>query len=476
MTSSPGGRTWINRSGYALVAALWALFVAYGSLVPFRFASLSFGVATQRFLTTLQGPVLIDSRADFVTNILLTVPLGYFALAALRTDRRGVVGHLIAAIGILPACFAYSAAVEFAQVYFPIRTDSLSDIVAQAGGSVVGVALWLAAGGAVTEWMRASLRERERPALVQRLLLLYCIVFVIAQVMPLDLTLSLGQLARKYRNGRVLIVPFSYPYASHFDMIWDYAGDVALNFPIGCAAALLWTFNRARRTYPRALLLAISAVGAIELAQVFVNSRVADITDVITGSVGAALGVFVAGYASQRQIAMTGTQPAARPNSLVWPARVASILWVLVLASYHWSPYNFTTASDQITIGMHQLMSIPFSSYYAGSELHALTEMLRKFLLALPSGVFLQLSGRMNGDRGQRRRRGWLAAAIGAAVLTAIEFGQVFLPSRVADMTDVIVAEAGLLVGVWLSALFASLSVTTVEATDVANQHFDSAP
>ena len=80
-------RGWITRSSYGTLAAIWGLFVAYGSLVPFAFVSIDVAEALRRFSSTLHGPLFIDSRTDFVTNILLTVPLGYFALAALRTDR-----------------------------------------------------------------------------------------------------------------------------------------------------------------------------------------------------------------------------------------------------------------------------------------------------------------------------------------------------------------------------------------------------
>ena len=81
--------------------------------------------------------------------------------------------------------------------------------------------------------------------------------------MPLDLTLDLGQLARKYRSGGVLLVPFTYPYESMFDRVWDYIGDVVLNAPIGAAAALLWTHGRGRRGSLRAFALAclIPSVG-----------------------------------------------------------------------------------------------------------------------------------------------------------------------------------------------------------------------
>ena len=55
-------------------------------------------------------------------------------------------------------------------------------------GCVLGVTLWLLLGDRLTLWWRDSLDERKRPALAQRILLAYCVLFGISQVMPLDLT------------------------------------------------------------------------------------------------------------------------------------------------------------------------------------------------------------------------------------------------------------------------------------------------
>jgi VanZ family protein len=163
------------------------------------FRPIPFLIAVRQFLAALRGPITIDSNTDFVTNVLLAVPLGYFAIAALVTDRPGVIRRSAAAAIALLCCFVVSIGAEFAQLFFQGRTASVSDVVAQCGGAVMGVAFWALAGDRVTQWLRDLLAERARPALAERLLLAYCVLFAVSQVMPLDLTLSLGQLAQKYR-------------------------------------------------------------------------------------------------------------------------------------------------------------------------------------------------------------------------------------------------------------------------------------
>ena len=235
----------VGRGLYAIAFLAAAAFLAYGSLVPFEFEWRSLSDARGLFLAAFTWPPFIDSRIDFVTNVLLSIPIAYFGAAALATDARRRAWRAIAALAAIGVCLLLALAVEFTQVFFPIRTDSLSDVIAQGLGALVGSGGWLLFGEHVTRWLRDALAERERPALFQRLLAAYLVIFVATQWMPLDLTLNLGELAGKYRNGGVLLRPFSYPFENRLDLAWDLFGDIALNIPVGAAAALLWTRGRA---------------------------------------------------------------------------------------------------------------------------------------------------------------------------------------------------------------------------------------
>jgi glycopeptide antibiotics resistance protein len=439
-----------TRRTYGVLAFAYALFVVYGSLVPLAFRPIPLAAAIDHFTRVITGPLVIDSRTDVATNFLLLVPFGYFWMAALRTDRRGWVGSLLAAAFTIGCGFVLCSAVEFTQTFFPDRTVALSDIVAETSGGVFGATLWLVVGTMVTAWLRAFARERERPALIQRLLLAYAIAFIFSQLLPLDLTLNLGELARKYREGRITLHPFGYVHTSWLSAAWDYFGDVALNAPLGAAAVLLWTGGRSRRRAPVAIVLGVMVVAVIELAQVFVNSRYADVTDVLTGSLGVVLGVAMARTLSDREVLSAGT---GRPERLVVAARVGAVAWMGAMLSYHWRPFDFTLSPEQVATGMHQLMSVPFLSYYLGPEFHAFTEMMRKSLLALPLGALLRIAW-SPGDRSPASKvHLMLVAVLGFGLLLGIEVGQVFLPTRVADVTDAIVGEMGFITGMWIAGL-----------------------
>jgi len=62
---------------YLPIALLWALFVAYGSLVPLEFRPRA--DAWQAFMDTPWLSLGVGSRADWVANVLLYLVLAWFA-------------------------------------------------------------------------------------------------------------------------------------------------------------------------------------------------------------------------------------------------------------------------------------------------------------------------------------------------------------------------------------------------------------
>ena len=442
-----------TRGTYGVLAVAYATFVIYGSLVPLRFHRLPPDQAVETLRSVISGPVTIDSRADVATNFLLFLPLGYLAMAALRTDRRGSLGSLATLVGTAAFGAGLTVAVEFTQVFLPGRTVALSDMLAETTGGLIGASLWLVAGRPATRWLRGLAHERERPALIQRLLLLYGLGFLVSQMLPLDLTINLADLARKYRSGAIVLVPFSAGHTSWFDAVWDYVGDIVLNAPLGAAAVLAWTETGARRRPLVAFPLAAGVVALVEFGQLFVMSRYADVTDIVTGSTGAALGVMLASTLSARPVLQ---QPGEYADRLTRFARLAVPVWVGVLAAYHWSPYDFSLAHEQVAEGVRRLLTIPLLSYFMGTELHAFTEMARKALLAFPLGILLGLSWPAAiSSQGTRLR---IVALLVAAfcILCGIEAGQVFLKSRYPDLTDAVVGEVGVAAGLWLVAVTSS--------------------
>jgi len=273
-----------RRGTYALLAFAWAAFTVYGSLVPFHFHARPASEVLDAFAWVLANRVAVEARGDALANLLLGVPLGFFALAALRADRPGRLGTWLAAVALLPACVGFAAAIEFAQLYFPGRTCSASDIVAQSVGSVLGLLAWLVAGAAVTRWLRgawASPRLGGRPG--QRVVA-YCAAVAVVQLMPLDIDTSAGDLARRLRDGE------------HIDgeRAVSAAAVAALFVPAGVLLAAVPSRGGALGAFGVGLALA----AATEAGQLVVT-RHARWSDVAAGAVAAAAGRVVADFGAR---------------------------------------------------------------------------------------------------------------------------------------------------------------------------------
>ena len=111
--------------------AIIAAIILYGSLYPFVFRQQHLGLGPLR--TLLATWALPPRRGDFLANILLYVPLGFFCLSAMRVElglkRRLLVTLLVG--GIL------SVGIELAQYYAP-RVPAARDVYANLLGTAIG--------------------------------------------------------------------------------------------------------------------------------------------------------------------------------------------------------------------------------------------------------------------------------------------------------------------------------------------------
>lgn len=436
---------WPGRRTY-FVCALGAIaFIAYGSFVPFNFQAVPWADAVAEFARARAVGFVVFSRTDLAANVLVMVPVGYFLLAWLRTDRVRLAGDLIVAAGAVVACIALSVAVEFGQVFFPPRQPSWTDVIAESIGGAIGAGLWLAAGRTITTWLRDVAPRRDRSVLVPSLLLVYGFGLALAELMPLDLTLDLGALAQKVREGRIVLSPFAFGVSA--GLAWSIATTILMWIPVGAAAALVGQRGDRRRSPLAAIAIGIVAAGLVELAQVFVFSRFAETADVLFASVGVAAGVALVAVVSKRQAAERDVPEAGRLQRIGLAGLAA---WIAVLAAYHWMPFNFSLEPEQVKTGLRQLFSAPMSGYYFGSELNAVTQIGRKLVLALPLGALLALAWPAAADASRRALQTTLLLAIGVGILGVIEAGQVLLPTRYPDLADIAIGGVGLGAGFWI--------------------------
>jgi VanZ family protein len=328
-------------------------------------------------------------------------------------------------------------------VFFAGRVPSNLDIAAQTAGCLIGILLWSACGGALTEWIRETSAAAPGDRL-GRLLTAFVVGWLFVNLAPFDITVDLGDLARRVRTGRIVIVPFTDLWElSSARVIWDAVAECLAAVPVGAAGVVAW-----RSTRLAAFAYGAAIITSVEMAQVFISSHSATSTDVVFGWIGVAIGSVIGGRV-QSKPASAGTSP---PHGTVsWPAIAFVAGWILVLCAYHWQPYEFALDIELIRRKLGHISLMPFAGYASGSYLNAFNNLLTKLALAAPLGVSLALVDRRVGRDGVATIVS-LAATVG--VFATIELGQLFLPTRIPDPSDVLVgligAYAGIRLGGWL--------------------------
>ena len=420
--------------GGALAAALFA---AYISLVPFHFQALSRAGLAEALLAALDWTV--TSRANFLANVVLFIPIAFLAAGGLGLKRP----VFLKVTGITGVCLVLSLVIESLQVFVPGRTPSIVDVAAQTAGVGLGLMMWGVLGKETERWLvRAS--RGGGISNIHSLAAGYVALRTISLLLPLDVTVSLSTLADKYRDGRIRVVPFQDP--ANVGLIQDFTIDLILAAPIGAVAVLAWTGRHARRSVPAALALSVLYVCLLEASQVFIVSRVADTTDLISGGLGAALGIFM----TARLVPLTG---ASTPAGGLYARSLIAVGVVLAYVAYNWSPFDFVLSGEFVRQKLGAVTWVPFYSYYENPELTAAVTLVSKMCIAAPVGVAAAIA--LSSQAGPFRRLQWFLCGICALVLfTVVEIGQLLLPGRYPDITDILLSmlASGAAAWVWSAA------------------------
>lgn len=410
-----------------LALALYTALVVYMSLLPFNMRPTTLGGAVQRMAELDLGALRHGGRPDFAANILLAFPIG-IGLAALLVPRHaGALIRLVALVFGTQVMLILALTLETAQAFTHDRVASLNDVAAQALGCTLGVAAWIVAGDRLTRVAASLWRPQSRGAGVVSLATLYVCACILVQLVPLDFTTSVSDLARKYRSGGIEVVPFSVLSDDVVRGAWQVARQVALMLPFGIAMALR-SAPVHMVEYGGILARATLLVCSIEAAQVALLSRFASVTDAIVGTIAAAIGVAL--VASRRRSSAIASQSAA--PRWVAPAAVA---WSLVIAVQQWWPLQFDTEPSAVLGRLGSMTLLPFANVHASPPFAAFFGFADKAVFAMPLGVLAVLASR-SGGRGAFL---WRLAAAGG-VLAIIEAAQLLTPSRSADPTDLLVS------------------------------------
>ena len=230
----------------ASLIATWAFplylsLVIYGSLIPFDVRELTLVERWQQFLRIPYLELGVQSRADWIANILLYIPLSYFAVAWLQRYPIFRRIPLTTIAFVLFGCTAIAVGIEFTQIFFAPRTVSINDLIAEVIGAAIGIALRFTTSRYLApSWQRLALGGRQ--ALVAALGF-YTLTYIILSLFPFDFLLSFKEVSWKLTTDS-----FGLLLAPAFAGDWLRAAvrlvaEIGVTAPLGLFAGLL--FNTA---------------------------------------------------------------------------------------------------------------------------------------------------------------------------------------------------------------------------------------
>ncbi len=452
-----------HSSALLITCLLYTSFVIYGSLVPLDFVYLPWNEALIKFQNIRYLNLGVGSRADWVANILLFIPLTF--LWAAFFHQRSDSFHYFIALVILFLAATLSISIEFTQLFFPQRTVSRNDIIAEITGAIAGIATWRLYGQHFNLWLKRWTTNRGSAGRYEQLLYIYIAILFGYNLLPLDLTNSPVEIYHKWVGGKIHIIPF---FSSFENGVSNFLYGIFVDIIIWAPVPFLWILS-AKKTLAQAFKWSWLSALLLEFLQLFVYSRVSDSADLITAALGSGLGVYIASKfhpltenkIAPEQAAITGTGKA--PGIPAIPLCLVAG-WSAILLLIFWFPYDFQTDPQLIKERLPQLFGAPFSAYYYGTEFRAITSLLSKLAFFFPLGALL-------AHLKMALPKSWPSSLITTCLIlfligmaSIIEFGQVLLPLKSIDSADIFVAIAGGLIG-FSSYQFVTAGHTSINTT-----------
>jgi VanZ family protein len=449
------------RRWFGLAAVVLALLFTYGSLIPLTYRSLEWSAAVAEFERVPWLKLDAYHLADWMANLLLFAPIAYCATAAVVTARKFSITLSLAVIILWLALAGLSVGIEFLQLWFPPRTVSRNDILAECLGVAVGGLAALVTSTSLLRWW-ANVRISTCPTqIVDAMLQVYAVGYLVYAVMPLDVVWTRDELLAKWEAGRIGL--WGEPSQDGWLQLLSLALQTAVTLPVGLAIGRWRMRRRGSPAWMSSTVCCLLLAAAIETAQLFVFTRTAALFSGVFTAVVMTLG---AGFAPLLGSAFDAlwTADAARQRRR-W---VGLGLWVYAggLVSLMAPPWKLQFTSDAFE-RLNNFWAPPFASLYWGSEFRALTITAQAVLLFLPLGFAAADWSWQNNPIGLSGRRSTLAIA-GLAVLAAsLELLQAGLPGATVDITTTISYLGGGLLG-WLLRQSLSAAVDLPDVTQPA--------
>jgi VanZ family protein len=408
---------------YAAVA--YVFFVVYGSLVPLAYHNIPWQQAVTQFKNIRYLDLGIESRADWIANIVLYIPLAFLGLAVLGNTSSTF--RWLGAGLVLCACIALAVGIEFCQLFFPPRTVSINDLIAESLGTVVGICLYQRWGQRILSLCnRLSVGELLS---VTTLIKVYLLCYLALSFFPYDFVTSFTELEDKLANSQ-----------NHFFIALDacttdgircalkFSVEVLVLLPLGGLFFLL-----PHIAHKRALAVLVGFFLGVfcEVVQLFLFSGIAQGFSVITRMLGLGLGVVIAEYLYLQSF--SETKKWLKPIIL---ACIVPYLILVFIINGGWAGQWLTL--DSMSSKLAETRFLPFYYFYYTTETIALVSLISNVGLYMPIGIALCLWEKACA---KNRTSSWFfVGSLSACLAVMVETEKLFLAEKHPDPTDIWIA------------------------------------
>ena len=441
---------------YVILSLCYLAFVIYGSLIPFQFRSLPIAEAIDRFYRIPYLHLGIQSRADFVANILLYIPLSFFLTGALCKKTYSLTIKYKATLLVLLLCSFIAGAIEFIQVFFPPRTVSLNDVIAEILGTIIGISFWYTIGGRLTRlWNAISTGGREG---LYAALVMYALFYLALCLFPFDFILSRSELSWKLSTNSYHAFVAKETCQSLIRCAVTFIVEIIAMVPFGILTGLR---SRGRQNH---ILFAALVYGGvlgivIETSQFFIASGISQGASVLTRIMGLGLGLWL--FQSILKNWFSTLRPLLRTGIII----AALPYFLLVITLKGWFSHDWVGLEEALS-KIDKNMFIPFYYHYFGTEMNAVVNLLSNAAAFVPIGVGYWA---WHFSRRTFSCSALIASFYGVVAAVFIETGRLFPAGKYPDFTNVLIAGvsagAGYIISEWVTRSFSEIQIMSTDST-----------
>ncbi|MBN1567559.1 MAG: VanZ family protein [Acidobacteria bacterium] len=365
----------------------------YGTLFPFTF-DLSYQGLSEAWSNAGRVPYWdtargrIHSLPDMASNVLLTVPLGFFGFLRFgqKRNRLRIAGWFVSGflLGLLS---------EIVQLGIASRLSGITDALNNGLGMFLGAFIAAVCGSKILDLLSGSLFDKQMTGF-----LILAAIVTTTMLLPLDFGLDVSHI----KSSIKALLANPWESGIPIDGGWILMAEFML---IGGMTGTM------KRKQKKLILFAFLLPVMLEPAQLLVESHAPSVRDLAMNIAGVA-----GGFVSVRYIPC-----AARPIT-------GFVLMNIALIAEGLGPYHFGRPS--------RFEWIPLVEYYNQTTGIALNDALSGILsYALLAALWPR----------------WAVILWAALLASAIEATQIFIPARFAGITDVVIAAIGAWAGCGLA-------------------------